>query len=228
MRNEQDHVINKECDADHMISGQDHVVTKDHHDKDHMISGQDHVRSEKQNQVTSKHSEKDQINCEKSTEDCVMPEDHVMPDVSKNTMYFEAKSRTSLVGDSNDVTDGGNGYDVQKELDEILSNSDLIDGTHLNLPTQIMTTTTAATTAASTAAASTTTTTHAVNTSSVDTSTVVTETSTSLTKSDHTQSSPSTNSKSDAVASASPMSDSVSLFIHVVKYWSSCYINWLV
>lgn len=199
MRNEQDHVISKEHGKDHMISEQDHVITKDH-DRDHMIGGQDHVRSEEQNQTTSK-CENDQIECEKSTED------HVMPDVSKNTMYFEAKSRTSLHGNSNDVNDGGNNYDVQKELDEILSNSDLVDGTHLNLPTQIVTTT-----AAATAPTTTTTTTNIPNTNSVDTSTVVMETNTSLIKSDHTQSSPSTNSKSDNAAFPSPMSDSVSLF----------------
>ena len=181
------------------------MISEDH-DKD---SKQDHVISRKQDQITSKDDNDEQSNTD----------DRVMPDVSTNTVYYETKSLASLHSNNDDVTDGGNGYDVQKELDEILSNSELVDGTHLNLSTQIIRTTataratTTAATVASTRTTSTGTGVVAMDTSDVvdtKTSAVVKETSTS-----HTQSSSSTYHKSDNVAlpSHSPMSDSVSCLV---------------
>lgn len=196
---EQDHMITE----GHVISGvQDHVMTENH-GKDHLISEQDHMTNEVEGQVTSEDSivsDKDQLPSEQAKR-----QDHVMPDVSNNTMYYEAMSHTSLHSNSGGVTDGVNTYDVQKELDEILSNSDLVDErTH---STSFTTDTTTAVT---------------VDTTSkvvMDTSAVImdTDTSTSLTKLGHSQSSPSTNSKSDTkhLPSNSPMSDSVKLIIVV-------------
>ena len=120
-------------------------------------------------------------------------------------------SHSSLHSNSNDVTEGDNAYDVQKELDEILSKSDLVGGTHLNLPTQFTTTTNTATTTTTITASTATTTTTATTTVTVDTTNMTaTDTSTSLTN--NTESSPSINSKSDNLdlPSNSPMSDSVS------------------
>ena len=202
---------------DHVRNEKDHMITKGY-DEDHMLSEEDHVTSKEHNQTTS--NEKDQTKCDQSH-----TADHVMPDVSTNTVYFEATSRTSLHGNNNDVTDGGNNYDVQKELDEILSKSDLVDGTHLNLPTQVpsthtnatTTTTTKATKAAANTKITTTTDASTTNTSGVvdmDTSAVVMDTSISLTKSDHTQSSPSSNSNLDTgFPPNSPMSDSVNMSV---------------
>lgn len=186
---EQDHMITKD---DHMTGGQDHEITKDH-DKGHMSSEQDHMINEQQSSSEDMTGQKDDVKHQQTN-----MQDHVTPDVSHNTMYYEASSRISLPGNSNDVTDGGNTYDVQKELDEILSKSDLVDGTHLNLPTQV---TTNNTTASATSSAT-------VD----DDSVVVMDTSTSLTKSDQTQTSPSTNSKSDNLE-LPPMSDSVKPFV---------------
>lgn len=210
----EDHMITKDHSEDHMIT-EDHIINAHMITKDHVDSRSDHMTNEKQNHKTSSEDSllsKTDHPLHKQTH----AGDHVIPDASNSTMYFEAASHISLHGNGNDVTDGGNSYDVQKELDEILSKSELVDGTHLDLPTQVTMTSTDATntiTTTTTAAAAGGTT----NTVVMGASVADMDTSTSLTKSDHGQSSSSTNSKSDKLdlPSNAPMSDSVKLCVSV-------------
>lgn len=180
-------MISKNHVGDHMISRQDYMTNEQ---QDHMTSG-DNVISEQSNLKFERTNRQDHA---------------ISADVSNITMYYEATSHSSLHSNSkNDVTDGDNTYDVQKELDEILSKSDLVDGTHLNLPTQLATTIDSTTTIAT----GTTTSTTSTATVTVDATSVIV-TDTSLTKSYDTQSNPTVNSKLN-----SPMSDSVNLFVCV-------------
>lgn len=199
--------------------GQDHVITKDGHDKDHMVT------SDKDHMINRLGHEQDNMMGKESVQKFEQRGDHVTPEVSSNTMYYEVTSDTSLHGNNND---GENSYDVHKELDEILSKSDLVDGAQLSLPTLL--TTTAIMTATNTTtnssaktmttiSTSTNTTVAAVNTTSTTATTtmVTTDTSPSLMKSRDPQSGATADNSNSLHPgfSSSPMSDAVNLCMSI-------------
>ena len=150
----QDHVT---MDQDHVTKDQDHVTSGDDHVKDHVTSGEDCVISDEYHMISDKDHvilEKDHVTTRQdhviSGKDHVTTEqDHVISNKKHMTVEMATKldhtSTNDTVashdtkdkahdhhGDVIDHTDGGSNYDATKELDEILSKCDLVDGSHLS------------------------------------------------------------------------------------------------
>jgi len=123
------------------VRGQDHVTDHVISDKDHVTSGEDrvtfdkdHVTIEEDHEVTNKTSDKDLLTSDK--DHVISDEDHVASNkdmaarlghtLTDNTSHDKSPNHHG------DVTDGGSNYDATKELDEILSKCDLVDGSHLS------------------------------------------------------------------------------------------------
>ena len=114
----QDHVTS---DKDHVTTGEDQINSEVNHmtsDKDHVTTVQDHVTAEN-----------DHVTAEK---DHVTVEDRETRLLTDDTHDSRNESHDDCDIINNDViNDGGVSYDATKELDEILSKSDLVDGSFL-------------------------------------------------------------------------------------------------
>jgi len=133
----QDHVTS------HVISDEDNVTSEEDHvtfDKDH-VTAEDHKIVDKDHTLTS---DKNYVISDKNEDHVAAEQDHVTSvkdhvDMAKRLDYTSTDN-TAISHDKKDkspihhgdVTDGGSNYDATKELDEILSKCDLVDGSHLS------------------------------------------------------------------------------------------------
>jgi len=129
---EQDHVTS------HAISDKDNVTSKEDHvtfDKDH-VTTEDQKITDKDHTVTS---DKNYVISDKNEDHVAAEQDHMTSikdhvDMAKRLDYsatpHDKKNKSPI--HHGDVTDRGSNYDATKELDEILSKCDLVDGSHLS------------------------------------------------------------------------------------------------